>query len=66
MNVESALRVSDPDLGLTAHLPTGAPAERARYWLDINGGSDLGGLTYFFRTGRDPEQSYAGRAGFSA
>lgn len=31
-------------------LPTCAPAERARYFMDINGGSDMGGVTYHFKT----------------
>lgn len=43
-----------PDLGGSAvrgNLPTcGEPAERARYWMDINGGSDMGGFTYLLRT----------------
>jgi hypothetical protein len=51
MDVEAALRVTDPVLGLTANLPSSAPPERARYWLDLNGGSDMGGISYFLRTG---------------
>jgi len=51
MDVEAALRVTDLAQGLTANLPTGEPPERARYWLDLDGGSDMGGISYFFRTG---------------
>lgn len=51
MDVEAALRVTDPAQGLTANLPSGAPPERARYWLDLDGGSDMGGISYFLRTG---------------
>ncbi len=29
-------------------------ADRSGYWLDVNGGSDMGGLTYFFHTTRHP------------
>jgi hypothetical protein len=42
-----------PDLGasnVSGSLPTCAPAERARYFMDINGGSDMGGVTYHFKT----------------
>lgn len=31
-------------------LPTCTPADRARYFMDINGGSDMGGVTYHFKT----------------
>ena len=34
-----------------ASLPTSEPAERASYWFDINGGSDMGGASYRVRTG---------------
>ena len=57
MDVEAALRVTDPAQGLTANLPTGTPPERARYWLDRNGGSDMGGISYFLRTGALPSQA---------
>ena len=42
-----------PDLGgpnVRGSLPTCTPAERARYFMDINGGSDMGGVTYHFTT----------------
>ena len=42
-----------PDLdgaNVRADLPTCTPPDRAQYWLDINGGSDMGGATYHFHT----------------
>ncbi|MCU0294277.1 MAG: hypothetical protein MUF10_20210, partial [Thermoanaerobaculaceae bacterium] len=42
-----------PDLNgpnVKGSLPTCTPAERARYFMDINGGSDMGGVTYHFKT----------------
>jgi hypothetical protein len=30
--------------------------DRSRYWLDINGGSDMGGLTYYFHTASLPSR----------
>lgn len=33
-----------------ANLPTCNPGSTAQYWLDINGGSDMGGVTYHFHT----------------
>ncbi|HQT93464.1 MAG TPA: hypothetical protein PK435_02430 [Thermoanaerobaculaceae bacterium] len=43
-----------PDLGgstVRGSLPTcGEPTERARYWMDMNGGSDMGGFTYLLKT----------------
>ena len=42
-----------PDLdgaNVRADLPTCTPSDRAQYWLDINGGSDMGGVSYHFHT----------------
>lgn len=33
--------------------------DRSRYWLDMNGGSDMGGLTYFFHTTNLPNRTSA-------
>lgn len=46
---QAALEAGAPG-DVFAHLPTTAPVERARYWFDLNNGSDMGGDTYFFRT----------------
>ncbi|MHB1357467.1 MAG: right-handed parallel beta-helix repeat-containing protein [Anaerolineae bacterium] len=47
---EQALAIWGSNAGITATLVTGSPPERARYWFDLNGGSDMGGVTYFIRT----------------
>jgi len=31
--------------------------DRSRYWMDINGGSDMGGITYFFHTSNLPTRT---------
>ena len=47
---EQAVQITSTTQGLSGVLPTSAPTERAQYWLDINGGSDLGGMSIYFRT----------------
>jgi parallel beta-helix repeat protein len=32
-------------------------ADRSRYWVDLNGGSDMGGLTYYFHTSNLPNRT---------
>jgi hypothetical protein len=48
--LEQALLITDEVQGAFASMPTSAPEARARYWLDIDGGSDMGGYSYTFRT----------------
>ena len=47
---EQAVDIASDSQELSASLPTYTPATRAQYWLDINGGSDLGGASFFFKT----------------
>jgi hypothetical protein len=45
--------VQNPDINSSnvwANLPTCTPASNAQYWFDINGGSDMGGVSYHFHT----------------
>ena len=49
-SAEQAVEIANDTQGLSASLPTYTPAARAQYWLDINGGSDLGGASFFFKT----------------
>lgn len=46
----AALPLGSPTGTVRADLPTCAPAERAQYFLDINGGSDQGGVSYRVHT----------------
>ncbi len=47
---DEALGITDETQGAFASLPTYAPEGRARYWLDVNGGSDMTGYSYVLRT----------------
>ncbi|HAJ38356.1 MAG TPA: hypothetical protein DCL15_22020 [Chloroflexi bacterium] len=49
VNLEQSVLITDEIGGAVASLPTVAPRERARYWLDVNNGTDLGGYTYALR-----------------
>jgi hypothetical protein len=49
-SLDEAALVTDKVQGAFASLPTFAPRERARYWLDVNQGADMGGYGYSFRT----------------
>jgi hypothetical protein len=53
-NLTAAQAVNQrPDINsahVKGNLPTCSPSLNARYWMDINGGSDMGGLTYHFTT----------------
>lgn len=53
-DAEHAVQFASETAGRTGYLPTADPPERARYWLDTDGGSDMGGFTYFLRTGALP------------
>jgi hypothetical protein len=48
----SAQRALDDSTGRAGILTTCSRElnDRSRYWLDMNGGSDMGGLTYYFHT----------------
>lgn len=48
--LEQSVGITDELQGAFASLPTSAPGERARYWLDVNQGSDMGGYSYVLRT----------------
>ncbi len=47
---QQAVQITSDTQGRSGYLPTYAPNTRAQYWLDINGGSDMGGRTFYFRT----------------
>ena len=47
---QQATLITSDTQGRFGYLPTYTPSARARYWIDSNGGSDMGGMTYFFRT----------------
>lgn len=47
---QQAVHLTSDTQGRFGYLPTYAPSSRAQYWLDINSGSDLGGVSYYFRT----------------
>ena len=48
---QAALQPADlGSAGVLANLPTCTPSDRAQYWLDVNGGSDMGGVSYHVRT----------------
>jgi hypothetical protein len=49
-SLEQSVLITDETQGAVASLPTFAPDERARYWLDVDNGSDMGGYSYVFRT----------------
>ena len=51
MTPEQASEETDDTAGAAANLPTVSPAERAQYWMDVNGGSDMSGYSYHFKTG---------------
>lgn len=49
--VQAAAQTPDLDgSSVRGSLPTCTPAQRARYFMDIGGGSDMGGVTYHFKT----------------
>jgi len=47
---QQAVQLISDTQGTIGYLPTYAPSSRAQYWLDFNGGSDMGGVSYYFRT----------------
>jgi hypothetical protein len=47
---EQAVQFTSDTQGRAGYLPSYTPNERAQYWLDINGGADMGGVTYYFHT----------------
>lgn len=51
-NTTAAQAVSQTDetVGKIGYLPTYQPVERAQYWMDVDGGSDMGGVTYHMIT----------------
>jgi hypothetical protein len=49
-SLEQAILITNTVQGAYALLPTFAPEARARYWLDVNNGSDVGGYSYVLRT----------------
>ncbi len=57
-DLASQRSINDPT-GRTGILTTCDPqaVDRSRYWFDSNGGSDMGGLTYFFHTSSLPNHT---------
>jgi hypothetical protein len=47
---QQAVQITSDTQGRFGFLSSDTPVTRAQYWLDINGGSDMGGVTYYFRT----------------
>jgi len=47
---QKAVQIASDTQGRFGYLPTYAPGTRVQYWLDFNGGSDKGGVSYYFRT----------------
>lgn len=47
-----AAQITGDTQGLVGYMPTYTPSTRAQYWLDLNGGSDMVGVSYYFRTGQ--------------
>ena len=50
MTPQQAVNQTSETLGRAGNLPTSAPPERSQYWLDVDGGSDMGGYSYHFWT----------------
>jgi hypothetical protein len=48
--LEQAPLITDETQGLIASLPSSVPARRARYWFDVQGGSDMNGYSYMLKT----------------
>lgn len=45
-----AAQIASDTQGLMGYMPTYTPSTRAQYWIDRDGGSDMGGVSYYFRT----------------
>ena len=50
MTAAQAVNQTDQTAGRIGFLPTYQPAARGQYWMDINGGSDMGGVTHHLIT----------------
>ena len=50
MTPQQAVNQTSETSGRAGNLPTTTPPERSRYWLDVHGGSDMGGYSYHLQT----------------